>query len=880
MREHRRRALVLGVVAGWAVLVASGPLAGQGASTGRVSGTATRRGDGSRLSGVTVQVQGTSFSAVSGTDGRFTLHRVPEGRQTVLFRALGYRPEERSVDVTAGSIHAVDAALDVQPISLGEVSVEAPSRAPERVVDAPAAVAVVDAALARAASVTGQVPLALATLPGVDAVQNGVTDFNVNARGFNSSLNRRLLVLQDGRDLALALLGAQEWNAFSLPMEDMGRLEMVRGPGSALYGANAFSGVLDITTPTAREVVGTKLTVAGGELSTARGDLRHAGVFSSGRFGYRVNAGYSRTDTWSRSRTRFDGGDFIAEYAAVTDEPVNRPAPGFERLPLNGQAKDSVTGAATGEPDHLEAVYGSVRLDHYADNGSVITVDGGAARVRNELLLTGIGRVQVVQAIRPWARFAWAARDFNVMAWYSGRNSVDPQYSLGTGLPLEEQSAVFHVEGQYNRGFASDRARVVIGASARQYNLDTKGSILAPAEDKRSDQYYAAFGQLEYRIASRLRAVAAARLDESDLFDTQFSPKAGLVFSPNERHSFRLTVNRAFQTPNYSERFLRLPAAPATASPGTLERSLEGYFAAVRGVFGADPNLPTTPTDLPWNFDSLTPALALGNAGLDVEKVTAWEAGYKGNLSRRVYVGLDLFTNRLTDFVTDLLPAAVAMNPTYPAYLLTDAGTDIPQTLADVGAYLASLGLPPNHPLRAPIPQLQGGYDQLNAALVDRGLLATVPGGQRAIVLTIANAGQVTERGVELALGFQVSDEIRAEGSYTLFDFDEPSGILSGDQVLPNTPKHKGTLAFAYAGVQGLDLNLTLRGQTSFQWAAGVYSGLVEASQTVDVSGGYRVNDNLRVHAIVTNVLDQQRFHLYGGSVNGRRMIAGATATF
>jgi len=878
MRSSDRLALVAIMCA--VLLLNAPPVAGQAGGSGTVSGTVRRRADGSRLSGVSVFAKGTAASAVTGVDGRFTLHRVPEGRLGLVFRSFGYRPEETTVDVAAGGAHTVDFALEAQPVMLGEVEVTAPSRAPERVVEAPAAVATVDAALARAISVTGQVPIALATMPGVDVVQSGVHDFNVNPRGFNSSLNRRVLVLQDGRDLALALLGSQEWNALSLPMEDMGRIEMVRGPGSALYGANAFSGVLDIATPTAREVVGTKLTMAGGALSTGRGDLRHAGLLSEGRLGYRVNVGYSRSDTWTRSRTRFDGSDFIAEYAAVTDQTVNRPAPGFELRPLNGQTRDAATGAVTGERDPLETVYGSARLDWYTDNGSVATIDGGAAQVQNEVLVTGIGRVQISKAIRPWARLAWAARNYNLMAWYSGRNSLEPQHSLGTGLLLEEKSAILHIEGQYNRRLLSDRARVVLGASARQYNVDSEGTILAAADDNRSDRYYSVYGQLEYRPDPKLRAVATARFDDSDLFDPQFSPKAGLVLSPNDRHSFRLTVSRAFQTPNYAEFFLRLPAAPPTTSPRTLERSLEGYFATIRANFGADPNLPATPTDLPWNFDSLTSALALGNAGLDVEKVTAWEAGYKGSLSRRIYVGLDLFTNRLTDFVTDLLPAAVALNPAYPPYLLTDGGTNIPQTLVNVDAYLASRGLPPTHPLRAAIPQLQGGYGQLDAALVQRGLLATLPGGGRAIVLSTANAGRVREQGVELNVGVLLTDELRAEGSYTFFDFDQPTGILSGDQVLPNTPKHKGTLTLAYAGAQGLDLNLTLRRQTAFSWAAGVFSGFVDWSQTVDVSAGYRVNDNLRVHAIATNVFDQQRFHLYGGSVIGRRVIAGATATF
>ena len=75
------------------------------------------------------------------------------------------------------------------------------------------------------------------------------------------------------------------------PLEDLGRLEMVRGPGSALYGANAFSGVINIITPEGREVAGTKLSFGGGELETIRGDFRQAGVFGNDRFGYRLNVG-------------------------------------------------------------------------------------------------------------------------------------------------------------------------------------------------------------------------------------------------------------------------------------------------------------------------------------------------------------------------------------------------------------------------------------------------------------------------------------------------------------------------------------------------------------------------------------------------------------
>ncbi|HEY7482079.1 MAG TPA: TonB-dependent receptor plug domain-containing protein, partial [Gemmatimonadales bacterium] len=236
--------------------------------TGTVSGTVTRAADGGALSSVSVSIPEIGLSTITGTNGNYTLRRVPVGPQTVVFRWLGYRPTEVQVVVEADRTVTADAALEAVVISLGEIVVEGASRGPERIVEAPAAISVVPQEVLQNVAVTGQAPMALQSVPGVDIVQSGVNDFNVNARGFNSSLNRRVLTLQDGRDLSIAFLGSQEWNGMTQPLDDLGKVEMVRGPGSALYGANAFSGVINITTPEAREVLGSKLTIAGGELET------------------------------------------------------------------------------------------------------------------------------------------------------------------------------------------------------------------------------------------------------------------------------------------------------------------------------------------------------------------------------------------------------------------------------------------------------------------------------------------------------------------------------------------------------------------------------------------------------------------------------------
>ena len=845
---------------------------------GTVTGTVTRAADGATLSSVSVFVEGAGVSTVTNTDGRYTLRRVPAGPQTIVFRWLGYAPTNVQVVVEPNGTVTADAALEAVVVSLGEIVVEGASRGPERIVEAPAAISVVPQEVLQNVAVTGQAPMALQSVPGVDIVQSGVNDFNVNARGFNSTLNRRVLTLQDGRDLAIAFLGSQEWNGLTQPLDELGKVEMVRGPGSALYGANAFSGVINITTPEAREVLGNKFTIAGGELESFRADGRHASLLADGRIGLRLNGGYNQSDTWSRSRTLADGTSLQQEYEDATDEPVPLTR---ERLALNGQTADPVTGEISGDSDPLRNIYGSGRLDYYLDNGSVVTVDGGAARVENEIFVTGIGRVQVDEAIKPYARAAWAAERFNIFGYWNSRTSLDPQFSLTSGLPIEERSDIFHLEGQNNWNFNQERGRVVYGASYRNTMVNTSGTLMNLVNDDRSDALYSAYGQLEYRITPKVRLVGAARFDDGDLIDGQFSPKGAVVFSPDENHSFRFSVNRAFQTPNYSEFFLQVPVQAPSAGPATLEGSIETYYAALQSAPLPPGSLAglTITNDLPWNFSAQTQALALGNADLDVETVTGWEVGYKGTLGERLYVTADAYINELRNFVTDLLPG---VNPSYPTFVL-DETANVPAELTAIDQRLAGFGLPANHPLRAPIPLLLGGYSQLvgSTTVLGGNALATLPDGSRAVVISYTNAGTVTERGIELGVGYQLTPEFRGDVTFTGFGFtvDEEEQAV-GDQLLPNTPSKKATFSVSYAGQQGFDGNVTLRLTDGYEWATGIFQGYVPANEMLNVSAGYRINNNVRIHATATNLFDEQRFQMFGGSVIGRRVLGGITANF
>ncbi len=748
-----------------------------------------------------------------------------------------------TVIVTAGTPATADAVLDPQPIDLGTVVVEGVSRAPERMIDAPAAVDAVRPATAEPLSITGQVPLALARVPGLDVTQSGMNDFNVNARGFNTMLTRKMLVLQDGRDLATALVIRQTWGALAEPLEDLGRIEVIRGPGSALYGANAYNEVINVTTPPARDVVGTKLTLGGGELGTARADLRHAGVSLNGRLGVRVNLGYTRSDDWTRSRTAKDGSDWKEEYAPTAATPPTSPGP--ERVALNGQTTDAATGRALGTPDPLVTVYGSARVDYYAANRSIVTLEGGAAQEENPVFTIGSGRNQARRLVRLWARLAWDAGGSGVSAWYSGF-SLPEMVRLASGEPVYTSEAAFHLEGRTSQSFAREAGRLVVGASVQDNEVNSNGTILGLAYDDRSDQYYGAFAQLEYRVRL-VRMIGAVRWDDANLYAPQLSPKAAFVFTPTKNHALRVSVNRAFLTPS-------LPTLFAASAAGTGVQNLSAIEAQLRADPSVGPALAAVPNGTLFTNSAAVPESSLGNPVLAPQTVTSYEAGYKGQIGWRAFITLDAYAARIENFTTSMLPG---VNPLYPRWT---APPEVPA--AD----------------RATVESAVRNALAPRGSAVQNGL-TRLPDATTAVVLSFANVGTVDEWGVEFGSSISLSRVLTTSASYAWYNSAIRDNV-AGNVLSPNTPRNKGVISLTYAGRQGIDVGVDARIVSGYHWTMGLWDGDIPASQMVNLSAGYRINPHLRVFANATNLFDQQHFEVYGGSVIGRRVLAALTSTF
>jgi outer membrane receptor protein involved in Fe transport len=396
----------------------------------------------------------------------------------------------------------------------------------------------------------------------------------------------------------------------------------------------------------------------------------------------------------------------------------------------------------------------------------------------------------------------------------------------------------------------------------RNIRVDTDTTLMIGRDDNRSDYNYAAFAQMSYDLSDIVRVVVAGRFDLGSLFDPQFSPKAALVVTPSQNHSFRFTVNQAFQTPNYSEFYLRALASIANLAP--LETALRAspLGPALAGV--PDGQLFTCQTvGVPGSpacarQSTSVPGYARGNAKLDVEKNTGYEAGWRGDLSRKVFASVDAYYNKLSNFVTDLLPGVNS------AFAFWTAPTSVPQ------------------PARAPLEAAVRTALLSNPASRVAGLgLTRQEDGNTAIVLSYANAGKASQYGVDVALGFQATEALRFDVTGSWFDYDvDEEATAAGDQLLANTPEWRSNIAATYTSRGGLDLGVNYRMSSGFPWSAGVFTGYIEPGSTFDANAGYRISPNFRLFLAGTNILNRDWFSVYGGSVNGRRVMGGVTATF
>lgn len=612
-RRDRRRKQAFGLAV-LLVALAIGPVAAE-TLVGRVVDP-----QGHGLAAVSVSCG--ERSDVTGTAGEFRLRGLDRGAAVIRFEHGGDSTTREVVipwQGPDGFVQVLRGGVTFQE----SLTVYAASKRRQRLVEAPAAVTSLMPSELESQTSAGQLPRLLDFTPGVQVAQSDLFDFNLNTRGFNSAINRRVLTLVDGRQTSVPeFLGVQEWGAMSMPLDEFETVELVRGPSSALYGAGAVSGVLNIVTRNARQTPGAKLRLTAGELSTARIDARLAGRLGEAWY-WRVAGSAQESDHLTESRV------MAVEYAP-------------------GQLPREVIGPPFGT---LRTEFASLRLERLVDRSSLV-LEAGSGSFEGGTTLAPLGRTQAERVRRPWARFNLNTPRWNLLGFYSGRDG-DNQVGLSSAASLYSEGHNAGLEVQGNHDLLGGRALLVWGLSATRQRVDSADpeGVQGIFEDVVTAEQSAAFAQLSLGVGERTNLVLSSRLDDSTLHDRRLSGRLGVTWAPSPRHRLRLTLNDSFQSPTLVEVAVRTPVGPPLdLSPSV--RSVDGVGGDSLG-FGR------------------VPQLALGNRGLAVEEIESWELGYRGGIGSS-YLSVSLYRNELTNFTTSILPQVGTslgrLNPEYGPY--------------------------------------------------------------------------------------------------------------------------------------------------------------------------------------------------------------------
>ena len=395
--------------------------------------------------------------------------------------------------------------LQDEALYLKEEIVSVASRYEQPISKAPSDVYVITDEDIRTSGAT-DVPTLLRQVPGMEVMQMNAVDYNVSVRGNNQLLANKLLILVDGRSIYLDQSGTVFWKQLPVGLTEIKKIETLKGPASAVYGFNAFDGVVNIITKSSGEMKGTTLQMAGGEVGTLLTSAVHAGT--QGKWAYRLSGGHEQTHQWSHRDTLALSGQRIggvAEYY-VSDDGKIRGETGMTRSsPYN-----SLTNSLSSEDFHFTQTYGLVSYE------------------KSGLLIRG------------WWNGLFAETNSHIHSPLSTMLSIgdsvgrtDQEFSLNT----------YDFETRY-RFTPLETFRFNIGTNYRRI-IHSSNFLITRTTENRLGLYV----QGDWTLLPSLEVSAGLRYDLDSFITPTLSPRASIIYHVNSNHSLRFSGSAAYRPP-------------------------------------------------------------------------------------------------------------------------------------------------------------------------------------------------------------------------------------------------------------------------------------------------------------------------------------------
>lgn len=373
------------------------------------------------------------------------------------------------------------------------------------------------------------IPTLLRRVPGMEVMQMNGADFNVSVRGNNQTAANKLLVMVDGRSIYIDAQGIVLWKLLPVTLPEIKRIEVLKGPASAVYGFNAFDGVINIITKSPEEIKGTTLQFGGGNYGTITASAIQAGT--ADKFGYRLSIGTNQNSNWT-NQNALAFRDYL--FNIHTEYALSE----LSKLTVSGGLVDSNRWDGPLQQDTVVALKPSQAYTHvtYQHSNFVIRAywnrfDAPSLQQPNPL----IAPFQTITGANGSQASTTLADSYN----------VDVQHSLNFG-PTNQ---------------------LTYGAN---YRLNTLSSEFISGFGRENRLGF--FIQDEWKLAQPFRLVAGLRYDMDTFINPTYSPRVALFYNPSQDHTFRLSGSVAFRPPTLFEKNASLlfstnpPLPPATTS--------------------------------------------------------------------------------------------------------------------------------------------------------------------------------------------------------------------------------------------------------------------------------------------------------------------------
>lgn len=823
--------------------------------------------------GASVIIQNTNEGSVSDANGNFSFRTNLDLPLTVTVSFVGYSPRNVLYQTDQNQVIHLKEGL-----AMGDEIIITASRKSEKASEAPASISIVGERILKSQTLMSPA-MSLRNLQGIEVTQQGIDHFQINLRGRTDAFTTDTYFIKDYRNLMVPGQGIIALGRTSLNDLDIDRIEVVRGPGSALYGPGVETGVVHFITKSPLDHPGTSVSLGTGTKSNFSIAGRHAGSFGD-KLGFKIVGHFNRAD------------DFILD----PEDPIDAESlAAFQPQVISG-----LTGEVIKTSNELET-----KVSNYSLLGELEFKPHDDLNIRANAgynYRKGLVRADLGEALQDYpyyfAQVRLDAKNLFAQVYLNGTNQESDENILyRTGITSFSNNKAYQAQVQYDWPVIENKFDLTLGSEIQLIRAETKGTVHGRFENSDDFNIYSLYAQAKYSISSNLYIVGALRVDDfSAINETTISPRAGLGYQPFPTHNFRFTYNRAITSPSSLFIFADIPfgVSPAFDIP---------FLGGIQPISYADPVVTTSlipgvgeypGTDMPL---AIPYAIALGGisnifsqevvdylgsklsqisgttSGIPIlngqpvstfpergslrsTKTSAYELGYKGVLGGKLAVGLDIYYNQRKDLIFAGPVSLLVINPTLTADLISELNRVIDPS------ELAVLGVSQQEIVQA-YTNIANGLAANPLGLIEPEV--EYPSSNPQFIITPSNTGEVNYFGAEISFQYYFNDLFSTFANYSWlnenFFSDEEIDLAGTGQVYSlNTPKNRIRFGIDHIpNEKGATFSASVRYQDKMEVSNGtIFVGTVDSYTIIDLSLGFNFGNGFSLNATAQNLFDKK----------------------